>query len=120
MSMILASAADTGNQVQELIRARDKQNQGALDQYISTLKQAAAGNQAQALYTLSSAYSYAAEVSIELKDKAKAQSYAEAGIDAMKKAVAEQPNNAEYHRLLGELCGVSPDAVAKLRAAGVV
>lgn len=89
----------------ELQRARDKQDRAALDHAISALEPAAAGNQPQALYNLSVGYSYAAEVAIEAKDKAKAETYAEAGINAMKKAVAGQPNNAEYHRLLGELCG---------------
>ena len=40
-----------------------------------------------------------------MKDKAKAQQLAEAGIDAAKKAIAVNGNNAEYHRILGQLCG---------------
>lgn len=89
----------------DLQRARDTQDRGGLDRAISELQPAAASNQPQGLYALSTGYSYAAEVAIEVKDKAKAETYAEAGIDAMKKAIAAQPNNAEYHRLLGELCG---------------
>lgn len=89
----------------DLERARDAQDRSALDRAISELQPAAAGNRPQALYALSTGYSYAAEIAIELKDKNKAESYAEAGITAMKKAVSSQPNNAEYHRLLGELCG---------------
>jgi tetratricopeptide (TPR) repeat protein len=89
----------------DLQHARDTQDRAALDRFISELEPAAAGNQPQALYFLSTGYSYAAEVSIELKDKSKAESYAEAGVAAMKKAISTAPNNAEYHRLLGELCG---------------
>jgi tetratricopeptide (TPR) repeat protein len=42
---------------------------------------------------------------MELRDKRKSESYAEAGMDAAQKAVAGGGGNAEYHRLLGELCG---------------
>jgi hypothetical protein len=30
---------------------------------------------------------------------------AEKGVEAAQKAVSEKPSNAEYHRILGELCG---------------
>jgi len=99
---LLLSATVTNN---DLLRARDAQDRAALERYISELQKSAQAAQAATLYQLATAYSYAAEVSIEVKDKAKAESFAEAGIEAMKKAVESSPNNAEYHRLLGELCG---------------
>jgi tetratricopeptide (TPR) repeat protein len=42
---------------------------------------------------------------MEVHDKHKAADLAEAGLDPAKKAVAANGSNAEYHRLLGELCG---------------
>ncbi len=56
-------------------------------------------------YKLALADSYAAEVAMELRDKRKSEAYAEAGMDFAQKAAAGNANNAEYHRLLGELCG---------------
>jgi tetratricopeptide (TPR) repeat protein len=103
MALCLSAAGTMASA--ELQHARDTGDRAGLDKAISALQPAAAGNQPQALYNLSTGYSYAAELAIEVKDKGKAESYAEAGIDAMKKAVAAQPNNAEYHRLLGQLCG---------------
>jgi tetratricopeptide (TPR) repeat protein len=60
---------------------------------------------ADAQYALALANSYAAEVAQELRDKKKAQAFAEAGVDAAQKAVAIDGANAEYHRVLGGLCG---------------
>ena len=98
------AAALTGST--ELQRARDRQDKVALEQMISKLQQdTKTKSSAEAEYRLATAYSYAAEVAIEMKDKAKAQQLAEAGIDAAKKAIAVNGNNAEYHRILGQLCG---------------
>jgi len=99
---LVLTATVTNN---DLARARDSQDRAGLDRYIAELQKSAQSTQAAALYALATAYSYAAEVSIEVKDKAKAESFAEDGIEAMKKALESSPNNAEYHRLLGELCG---------------
>jgi tetratricopeptide (TPR) repeat protein len=85
--------------------ARDRQDLAALDRSIGELKAASANGQPQAFYQLATAYSYAAEVAIEVKDKAKAEALAESGIDAIKNALRAQDNSSEYHRLLGELCG---------------
>ena len=62
-------------------------------------------NDAAAQYKLALAESYVAEVAIEVRDKNAAHNAAEAGIDAAKKAVALKGDSAEYHRLLGTLCG---------------
>lgn len=84
----------------DLDRARDHQDLVALDGSIAQLKQNGAPP-----YQVALAYSYAAEVAMELRDKKKSEAYAEAGMDLAQKAVAESGGNAEYHRLLGNLCG---------------
>jgi len=86
-----------------LVKARNLQNLQALDGIIAQAKQSA--NTATSEYKLALAYSYAAEVAMELRDKKKAQSYAVTGLDTAKKVVAENGSNAEYHRLLGAMCG---------------
>jgi tetratricopeptide (TPR) repeat protein len=87
----------------ELSAARDRQDLAALDGLIARYRQAAQAPDGQ--YKLALANSYAAEVAIELHDKKKAEAYAEAAIDPAQKAVAANGGSAEYHRLLGEVCG---------------
>ncbi len=90
----------------ELVKARDQQNLPALDGIIAREKTAVGpGISAEAQYKLALAYSYAAEVAMELRDKKKAESYAVTGLDASNKAVAGNERDAEYHRLLGAMCG---------------
>lgn len=90
----------------DLQAARDRQDLGALDKMVSHLQQEAQKtNTAEAQYQLALAYSYASEVAMETHDKRKAESYAETGLDVAKKAVAANGGSAEYHRVLGELCG---------------
>jgi tetratricopeptide (TPR) repeat protein len=91
----------------ELLKARDQQNLPALDNLIAQYKKTAEANpgSAEAQYNSALAYSFAAEVAMQLRDKRKSESYAVAGLDAAKKAVAEKSSDAEYHRLLGALCG---------------
>lgn len=60
---------------------------------------------AQAQYQLALAQSYLAEICLELRLKNEAKGAAEAGIKAAEKAVALQASTAEYHRILGTLCG---------------
>lgn len=99
---IAASAANS-----ELEEAKDRQDLAALERLISQYQQAAQAKSqsAEANYKLALAYSYAAEVAIELRDKKKAEALAEKGVEAAQKAVSEKPTDAEYHRILGELCG---------------
>ncbi len=94
--LVLATPVST----KDLDRARDHQDLAALDGNIAQLKQAGASP-----YQVALAYSYAAEVAMELHDKKKSQSYAEAGMELAQKAVGENGGDAEYHRLLGNLCG---------------
>jgi tetratricopeptide (TPR) repeat protein len=91
----------------ELRQARDRQDLAALQKIILQDEQAVKANEksADAQYALALANSYAAEVAQELRDKKKAQAFAEAGVDAAQKAVAIDGANAEYHRVLGGLCG---------------
>jgi tetratricopeptide (TPR) repeat protein len=84
----------------ELVSARDHQDLNALNNLIAQYRQCP-----DCLYKLALANSYAAEVATEMKDKRKAEAFAEAGMDVAQKLSAANPNNAEYHRLLGELCG---------------
>ena len=83
----------------EMRQARNRQDRAALDQLIGKLKNQPNGN-----YDLALAYSYAAEVAMEQRDKHKAQDYAEAGIPVAQKALESNPNDAKAHRILGELC----------------
>jgi tetratricopeptide (TPR) repeat protein len=91
----------------ELVSARDHQDLATLNHLIAQYEPSAKANSqcVECDYKLALADSYAAEVAMELRDKRKSEAYAEAGMDFAQKAVASNPNNAEYHRLLGELCG---------------
>jgi tetratricopeptide (TPR) repeat protein len=91
----------------ELISARDHQDLAALNRIIAQYDQAVKANSqcAECLYKLALANSYAAEVAMETHDKKKSEAYAEAGMDSAQKASMANGNNAEFHRLLGELCG---------------
>lgn len=91
----------------DLEHARDLQDRAALQKAATEL--AAAGRKApkdaDAHYRAALAYSYVAEVALELRDKGLAQSAAETGIREAEQAIALKPDTAEYHRILGNLCG---------------
>jgi tetratricopeptide (TPR) repeat protein len=91
----------------DLESARDRQDRPALEKIIAELSAVAAkqAGDAAAQYRLALAESYLAEVAIEMKDKAQAKSVAEAGIKTAERAVSLKPQEAEYHRILGTLCG---------------
>jgi tetratricopeptide (TPR) repeat protein len=103
----------------DLERARDKQDRAALDKMVAEYRSAADRQQkdAAALYRYALAESYAAEVAVETKDKAKAKEFAETGIAAAEKAVEMKPDMAEYHRILGTLCGqmISSNGLAAIK-----
>jgi tetratricopeptide (TPR) repeat protein len=102
--LLLFAGAPGGS---DLEKARDAQDRPALDRLASQSSTVAQGksNDAAAQYKLALAESYVAEVAIEVHDKNAAHNAAETGIDAAKKAVALKGDAAEYHRLLGTLCG---------------
>ena len=103
----------------DLQTARDRQDRAALDKMVAELRTAAdkQPNDAQAQYRLALAHSFAAEVAIETRDKARGREMAEAGIKAAEKAVSLNGNTSEYYRILGTLCGqmVSSNGLAGLR-----
>ena len=90
-------------------KARNTQDRAALER-ISGGTQAAAnksGNDANSQYRAALSESLRAEVLAEQKDKKASGAAAESGIRYAEKAVTLNPNNAEYHRLWGALCGQS-------------
>lgn len=91
----------------DLEKARDAQDRAALERNIQQLSAAASKqpNDPDAQYRAALAQSYLAEIAIEQRDKPLAKNAAESGIQTAEKAVALKPDNSEYHRLLGTLCG---------------
>jgi tetratricopeptide (TPR) repeat protein len=101
-SILLAVAAPP-----ELEQARNRQDRSAIEKMVPALQAAAQKGRtdADAQYRLALTESYLSEVALELRDKAAAATAAEAGIQAAQKATQLAPQNAEYHRILGALCG---------------
>lgn len=87
--------------------ARDRQDRAALEKFVAGYAAAAekSPRDAAAHYRAALASSYLAEVALELRDKAQAQRAAEAGVKAAERAISLKPAEAEYHRVLGTLCG---------------
>lgn len=85
-----------------LEEARDRQDSAFLAAQIQKLNGA---GDAQSLYRTALARSYEAEIAMEKGDKRGSAAAAEAGLDPARRAIAASPNNAEYHRILGTLCG---------------
>src|SRR5580704_3210004 len=109
--LLLCFAAVVGGT--DLEKARDAQDRGALDRFATQLSAAAQKqpNDAASQYRLAVADSYVAEVAIEVRDKNQAHAAAEAGIKAAERAVSLKPDNAEYHRVYGTLCGQAISAM---------
>jgi tetratricopeptide (TPR) repeat protein len=87
--------------------ARNQQDRTVLEKLAGEAS-AVAGkspNDAEAQYRSALAYSYLAEVQIELHDRKAGRAAAEQGIKAAERAVALKPDNAEYYRVLGTLYG---------------
>ncbi len=117
--LIMMLAGTTAPAPSGLEKARDVQDRAGLERTAGDLAGTAdkqAGN-AEAQYRAALAYSYAAEVALEVRDKGGAQQAAMNGIRYAERATAAQPNNAEYHRLLGTLCGqvIPANVLAGLR-----
>jgi tetratricopeptide (TPR) repeat protein len=90
----------------ELTSARNRQDLNALQSAISRMQSQQSGSKGlDAKYQLSVAYSYAAEVATEQRDKERAEQMASAGVEVAKELTTAAPSNAEYHRMLGQLCG---------------
>jgi len=90
-----------------LEKLRDKQDRAGLDAAASALQASTAKNpqDADGWYRAALAYSYVAEVAMELRDKNAAEKAAETGIADAGKAIALNGKVADYYRVLGTLCG---------------
>lgn len=101
MVPVVALAAD------DLDHLRDRQDRPGLEARAAALHQAAekTSGDANGWYRSAIAYSYAAEVAQEMKDKAAAQKSAEAGVADIDKAIEINGKAADYYRVLGTLCG---------------
>jgi tetratricopeptide (TPR) repeat protein len=97
----LCSAAD------DLLILRDRQDRPALESRAAAIQAAAEKRpgDADGWYRGALAWSYAAEVAMEMGDKGGSKRFAEAGVALADKAIAINGNNAEYYRILGALCG---------------
>ncbi len=108
VALVLAgcvSAADSN--LMEM--ARDRQDRHALQSAVTALA-SGSPNDARAQYRLAMASSYLAEVAQEQHDKNGARNAAEPGIRAAERLISLDPKNAEYHRILGTLCGQAAPA----------
>ena len=112
----LLAASPTANP--DLLKARDAQNRSQLEQIAIQLSSLAERqlSDARAQYQAALAQSTLAEVATELHDKTQARSAAEAGMKTAERAVALKSSEAEYHRILGTLCGQEAAAVGGLGA----
>jgi tetratricopeptide (TPR) repeat protein len=102
----------------ELLRARDAQDQPAL-QRIASQATARAENEAgdaSVQYRAALAESTLAEVAMEIRDKNLSRTAAETGLRAAERAAMLKPDVAEYHRVYGTLCGQAAAAVGGLGA----
>ena len=102
----------------ELRQARDAQDRATLQRAAAILGAQAAketGN-AEAQYRAAFAESTLAEVAQEMRDKAQARVAAETGMQAAERAIALQPQRAEYRRIHATLCGQAAAAVGGLGA----
>jgi tetratricopeptide (TPR) repeat protein len=105
----------------ELETARDAQNRAVLERLAGQYAtRASSSKDPQAQYLAALAQSYIAEVAIETGEKDRARAAAGEGIEYARKAAAAKPDSAEYHRLLGSLCGqmIPANVVAGLRWGG--
>jgi tetratricopeptide (TPR) repeat protein len=104
---ILLSVFAVSLSANDLEKARDSQDRATLERFASqSLADAnSKPNDAAAQYKAALANSYLAEVAIELRDKNQAHAAADAGMKPAEKAASLNPGSAEYHRLLGTICG---------------
>lgn len=106
-TLLIALLAAAGLMAGELEKARDAQNVAALEAQVRALAAAAEKQPSDAAshYRVALAYSYLAEVATEKRDKNAAKTAAENGMRSAQKAVSLKGGSAEYHRILGTLCG---------------
>jgi tetratricopeptide (TPR) repeat protein len=85
--------------------ARDRQDRPALEKLAAAAAAAASPKDAASQYRAALAYSYLAEIAIEVRDRKAGRQFAEQGMKFAEKAVAMQPENAENYRVLATLYG---------------
>jgi tetratricopeptide (TPR) repeat protein len=92
---------------EDLEKLRDRQDRPGLTQSAAALAAAAEKSPGDAggWYRAAIAESLVAEVAMELNDKVGSQKAAEEGAAFVDKAIALNPGNADYYRVLGTLCG---------------
>jgi tetratricopeptide (TPR) repeat protein len=110
LSVVLATVLLTASLclgADDLDHLRDRQDRAGLDARAAALQAAAekTPNDPNGWYRAAIAYSYVAEVAMEVRDKAGAQRAAEAGVADADKAIELNGTNADYYRVLGTLCG---------------
>jgi len=115
ISLFLAAVPQWDSDLQ---KARDAQDRARLEHITAELSASAEKqtNDAQVQYQAALTNSTLAEVATELRDKAQARAASEAGMKYAERAVALKANMAEYHRILGTLCGQAAAAVGGLGA----
>jgi tetratricopeptide (TPR) repeat protein len=99
--------AATSFAADDLEKLRDRQDRAGLTQSAAALAAAAekSPNDANAWYRAAIAQSLLAEVAMELGDKPGSQKAAEEGARQAEKAIALNPNSADYYRVSGTLYG---------------
>jgi tetratricopeptide (TPR) repeat protein len=107
MLVILSAAFLAAASQSPLESARDRQDRAALEKLATEAASSAAkaAKDAGQQYNAALAYSYLAEVAIELKDRKGGRQYAEQGIKFAEKALAMKPEDAENYRVIGTLYG---------------
>ena len=107
IALFPAAAASQDPLPPEWKKARNAQDRAALDRIAADAQKTASqrSGDAKALYSAGLAEGLRAEVMAEQHDKKGSGAAAESGIKLLEHAISISPNTAEYHRLLGALCG---------------
>jgi len=113
----LAASPWTGADA-ELMKARDAQDQPALQRIASqaSVRADKETGDAMAQYRAALAEATLSEVAMEVRDKNLSRTAAEAGLRTAERAATLKPDVAEYHRIYGTLCGQAAAAVGGLGA----
>ena len=105
--LFLATVCCAADDADALEKLRDRQDRATLEKSAAAVQAQAekSPNDANAWYRAALAYSYVAEVAMELHDKNGSQRAAEAGVRDADKAISLNGKVADYYRVLGTLCG---------------
>jgi tetratricopeptide (TPR) repeat protein len=116
--LLWLGAAYSGAMDAELMKARNSQDQAALERMASQASGRADKEVGDAAvqYHAALAESTLAEVAMEIRDKNLSRAATEAGMRSADRAVTLKPDVAEYHRVYGTLCGQAAAAVGGLGA----